>query len=65
MTLIDLLHPPLSHCVLQVTSCTPHYPWCGELGGCLGSSQVFGFNYLQLYGHVREEDWPYTSGTDI
>ena len=51
--------------MLQVTSCTPHYAWCGELGGCLGSSQVFGFNYLQLYGHVREEDWPYTSGTDI
>ena len=22
-----------------------------------------GFNYLQLFGQVREEDWPYTSGS--
>jgi len=47
----------------QVTSCTPNLVQCGGTGGCYGSVTELGFNYLQLFGHVLESDWPYTSGT--
>ena len=47
----------------QVTSCTPNTLSCGGTGGCKGSVTQLGFNYLQLFGAVTEEDWPYVSGT--
>jgi len=47
----------------QVTSCTPNLVQCGGTGGCYGSVTQLGFNYLQLFGSVTEEDWPYVSGT--
>jgi len=47
----------------QVTSCTPNTLQCGGTGGCKGSVTQLGFNYLQLFGAVTEEDWPYVSGT--
>ena len=46
----------------QVTSCTPNTLHCGGKGGCSGSIPQLGYNYLQLYGHVAEADWPYTNG---
>ena len=47
---------------LQVTSCTPNTLSCGGSGGCKGSVTQLGFNYLQLFGSVSSEDWPYVSG---
>jgi len=47
----------------QVTSCTPNVVQCGGTGGCAGSVTELGFNYLQLFGHVLDADWPYVSGT--
>merc|ERR1719283_594995 len=47
----------------QVTSCAPNDVQCGGSGGCYGSVTQLGFNYLQLFGHMTEEDWPYVSGT--
>jgi len=47
----------------QVTSCTPNPLQCGGTGGCMGSIENLGFNYLQLFGQVKEEDYPYVSGT--
>merc|ERR1712203_385773 len=35
----------------------------GGTGGCMGSIPQLGYTYLQLFGHVAEEDWPYTSGS--
>jgi len=47
----------------QVTSCTPNTLSCGGTGGCMGSIPQLGYTYLQLFGHVTEDDWPYTSGS--
>jgi len=47
----------------QVTSCTPNPLSCGGTGGCMGSIPQLGYTYIQLFGHVMEEDYPYTSGT--
>merc|ERR1719190_116285 len=46
----------------QVTACTPNTLSCGGTGGCMGSIPQLGYTYLQLFGHVAEDDWPYTSG---
>jgi len=46
----------------QVTSCTPNVVQCGGTGGCYGSVTELGFNYLQLFGHMLDSDWPYVSG---
>jgi len=46
----------------QVTSCTPNTLSCGGTGGCKGSVTQLGYNYLQLFGSVASEDWPYVSG---
>merc|ERR1711970_1617928 len=46
----------------QVTSCTPNPVNCGGVGGCRGSIAQLGFNYIQLFGHTSEENWPYNSG---
>jgi len=32
-------------------------------GGCSGSTPPLGYNYIQLFGHIKEEDYPYTSGS--
>jgi cathepsin L len=47
----------------QVTSCTPNVLQCGGTGGCMGSVTQLGFSYLQLFGQMAEEDYPYVSGT--
>merc|ERR1712112_713061 len=49
----------------QVTSCTPNPVTCGGTGGCMGSIAQLGFTYIQLFGHQKEEDYPYTSGTTM
>merc|ERR1719495_1238017 len=35
----------------------------GGSGGCYGSIAQLGYSYIQLFGHVTEEDYPYKSGT--
>jgi len=47
----------------QVTSCTPNPLTCGGTGGCAGSTPPLGYNYVQLFGQVMEEEYPYVSGT--
>jgi len=47
----------------QVTSCTPNPLQCGGTGGCMGSIPQLGYTYIQLFGHVFEDDYPYTSGS--
>jgi len=47
----------------QVTSCTPNPLTCGGTGGCQGSTPPLGYNYVQLFGQTKEEDYPYQSGT--
>jgi len=47
----------------QVTACTPNPLSCGGTGGCYGSIPQLGYTYIQLFGHVSETDYPYTSGT--
>jgi len=47
----------------QVTSCAPNDVQCGGSGGCYGSVTQLGFNYLQLFGHMTEADYPYKSGS--
>jgi len=47
----------------QVTACTPNPLTCGGTGGCYGSIPQLGYTYIQLFGHVTEEDYPYTSGS--
>ena len=42
----------------QVTSCTPNPLSCGGTGGCMGSIPQLGYTYIQLFGHVTEEDYP-------
>jgi len=46
----------------QVTSCTPNPLKCGGTGGCYGSIPQLGYTYIQLFGHITEEDYPYISG---
>ena len=47
----------------HITSCTPNPLKCGGNGGCQGSIPQLGFTYTQLFGLVKEEEYPYTSGT--
>lgn len=49
----------------QVTSCTPNPLKCGGTGGCMGSIPQLGFTYIQLFGHISEEDYPYISGSTM
>ena len=42
----------------QVTACTPNPLHCGGSGGCMGSIPQLAFTYIQLFGHVTEEEWP-------
>jgi len=46
----------------QVTSCSPNPSTCGGTGGCQGSTPPLGYSYVQLFGQVKEEDYPYMSG---
>ena len=43
----------------QVTACTPNTLSCGGTGGCMGSIPQLAYTYIQLFGHVTEDDWPY------
>merc|ERR1712080_106439 len=43
----------------QITSCTPNPLHCGGTGGCQGSICQLAYNYIQLFGHVTEADYPY------
>ena len=31
----------------------------------MGNIPELAFNYIQLFGHVAEDDWPYTSGNGV
>lgn len=31
---------------------------CGGTGGCMGSIPQLAFTYIQLFGHVTEDEWP-------
>jgi cathepsin L len=47
----------------QVTSCTPNPLKCGGTGGCYGSIPQLGYTYIQLFGQISEDDYPYVSGS--
>jgi len=47
----------------QVTSCTPNTLQCGGNGGCQGSIPQLAFSYIQLFGHVTDDDYPYNAHT--
>lgn len=49
----------------QMNSCTPNPLSCGGTGGCAGSICELGFAYIQLFGMVSEEDYPYVSGDSM
>ena len=42
----------------QVTACTPNPLSCGGTGGCMGSIPQLAYTYIQLFGHVTEDEWP-------
>ena len=48
-----------------MTSCAPNPLSCGGDGGCSGSTPPLGYSYIQLFGAIREADYPYTSGTTM
>ena len=48
MLMMMMMTMMMTMVIMQVTSCTPHYAWCGELGGCLGSSQTLGTVNLSI-----------------
>ena len=47
----------------QATACAPNPLVCGGGGGCLGSVEQLAYSYLQLFGAVRDEDYPYTGAS--
>tara|TARA_B110000208_G_C11707569_1_gene408107 strand:+ start:35 stop:1120 length:1086 start_codon:yes stop_codon:yes gene_type:complete len=47
----------------QITSCAPNPNKCGGTGGCQGSTQWLGFEYVQGPGITSEKDYPYTATT--
>merc|ERR1712107_552862 len=49
----------------RVTACTPNTLSCGGTGGCMGSIPQLAYTYIQLFGHVTEDDWPYTAGNGV
>ena len=51
--------------VEQVTACAPNPLVCGGSGGCLGSVEQLGYNYIQLFGSASDQSYPYTSGTGL
>ena len=38
---------------------------CGGGGGCLGSVEQLGYNYIQLFGATTDANYPYVSGTGL
>jgi len=54
--------PLLNLSVQQITSCTSNPLQCGGKGGCNGGIAQFAFNYAELVGVVKEEEYPYISG---
>merc|ERR1712038_1135378 len=59
----DMSHPLVELSPQHLVSCTPNPLKCGGTGGCMGSIPQLGYTYIQLFGHVTEDDYPYTSGT--
>merc|ERR1711970_405364 len=59
----DRSHELLEISPQHIVSCTPNPLKCGGTGGCMGSIPQLGYTYIQLFGHVTEDDYPYTSGT--
>jgi len=55
--------PDLS--VEQITACAPNPLTCGGSGGCLGSVEQLGYNYIQLFGAASDQSYPYVSGTGL
>ena len=55
--------PDLS--VEQITACAPNPLTCGGSGGCLGSVEQLGYNYVQLFGAASDQSYPYVSGTGL
>ena len=51
--------------VEQVTACAPNPLTCGGSGGCLGSVEQLGYNYIQLFGAALDQSYPYVSGTGL
>ena len=51
--------------VEQVTACAPNDLVCGGSGGCLGSVEQLGYNYVQLFGAASDMSYPYVSGTGL
>ena len=51
--------------VEQVTACAPNPLTCGGSGGCLGSVEQLGYNYVQLFGATSDKSYPYVSGTGL
>ena len=51
--------------VEQVTACAPNDLVCGGGGGCLGSVEQLGYNYVQLFGAASDQSYPYVSGTGL
>merc|ERR1712080_422280 len=47
----------------QVTACTPNPMHCGGWGACTGAIPNLAYNYIQLFGHVTEADYPYEGGS--
>jgi len=48
----------------QIVSCTPNPDQCGGTGGCSGSTEWLGFDYVKSgAGITTEDNWPYTATT--
>merc|ERR550519_3167985 len=57
--------PAMELSAQQVTSCAPNAVLCGGNGGCEGSTPPLAYNYVQLFGHTTEENYPYISGSTM
>jgi len=49
--------------VQELVSCMPNVLECGGTGGCFGATNEMAFQWIQSFGLVAEETYPYTSGT--
>lgn len=47
----------------ELVSCSPNPQHCGGDGGCQGSTQWLGFQYLEKVGLVEEKNYPYAAVT--
>merc|ERR1712060_76327 len=47
----------------HLVSCVPNPLKCGGTGGCMGSIEPLAYTYASLFGIVKEDDYPYASGS--